>query len=104
MRAHRCVDCRVASVPQPLAAVAVGVVGSGVVLSAAVKAKSVREGGAGIDLWNALVDSQDPTVLRPEVVKGINEKYGLNMATTQLAEVQQTYSAYLQSLIPQGKN
>ncbi|WIA15162.1 hypothetical protein OEZ85_001848 [Tetradesmus obliquus] len=76
------------------AAVAAGVVYAGV------QAKQKRDGAAVIDLYNYIVELDDPTELQPDDVTAIGSRYGINMHKDQLEGLQKVYGQYLETIIP----
>uniref|UniRef100_A0A383VE54 Uncharacterized protein n=1 Tax=Tetradesmus obliquus TaxID=3088 RepID=A0A383VE54_TETOB len=76
------------------AAVAAGVVYAGV------QAKQKRDGAAVIDLYNYIVELDDPTELQADDVTAIGSRYGINMHKDQLEGLQKVYGQYLETIIP----
>jgi len=87
---------------KPMAQYAVAAVVASAALYAGYQAKLKRDGAAIIDLYNYLVELDDPSELGPDDVKRIGGKYGVDMHKEQLDGLQKVYGQYLEVIIPTG--
>lgn len=55
-----------------------------------------------VDLFNLLVNMDEPSDLTADDVKGVGDKYGINMRREQLQGLQQIFGQYLENIIPVG--
>eukprot|EP00879_Flechtneria_rotunda_P009976 GHRR01010432.1.p1 GENE.GHRR01010432.1~~GHRR01010432.1.p1 ORF type:complete len:735 (+),score=296.51 GHRR01010432.1:437-2641(+) len=87
---------------KPVAQAAVAGALGAAVLYAGYVAKQKRDGAAVIDLYNYLVDLDDPAELTSDDVGRIGARYGINMHKEQLEGLQKVYGQYLENIIPVG--
>ena len=66
------------------------------------QAKKLRDRAAVVDLFNLLVNMDEPADLTPDDVKAVGDRYGLNMQKDQLQGLQQIFGQYLENIIPVG--
>mmetsp|Transcript_30974 Transcript_30974/g.68639 ORF Transcript_30974/g.68639 Transcript_30974/m.68639 type:complete len:1037 (+) Transcript_30974:146-3256(+) len=78
------------------------VVGAGAV-AACVQAKKKRDSVAVVELYNTLVDLDDPSNLTPQMVSDVGSKYGLNMQRDEVDGLRKIYGQFLESVIPSGE-
>lgn len=55
-----------------------------------------------VDLFNLLVNMEEPSELTPDDVKAVGDKYGINMHKEQLEGLQQLFGQYLEHAVPTG--
>lgn len=92
---------RAANLRTPVSVAGAGAGAVAVALGAkSVKAK--RDGGAGVEVWNAFVSSENPVEADPAVFAAITTKYGADFSPERAEAVKSAYAAYLGVLIPPG--
>jgi hypothetical protein len=69
---------------------------------AAVQAKKRRESAAVVELYNCIVDLEEPAQLTEDVVAAVGNKYGIDMYKDELDGLCRIYGQYLEALIPIG--
>eukprot|EP00803_Ostreobium_quekettii_P003715 evm.model.scf_1083.2 EVM.evm.TU.scf_1083.2 scf_1083:24388-36797(-) len=79
--------------------VAAGIGGAALAVT---KLKESREESASIDLHNELVKKGDVSLLTRAEVEDIEQKYGIDLATTMVSEMKMLYDQFLESMIPPG--
>ncbi|KAF6255592.1 hypothetical protein COO60DRAFT_1641425 [Scenedesmus sp. NREL 46B-D3] len=85
---------------RPIVGAVVGAALAAGVVYAGVQAKQKRDGAAVIDLYNYIVELDDPTELQPDDVTAIGSRYGISMHKDQLEGLQKVYGQYLETIIP----
>jgi hypothetical protein len=57
---------------------------------------------AVVELYNGLVDMEDPSELTAADVKSVGDHFGINMQRDQLDGLKKIYSQFLENMIPTG--
>lgn len=55
-----------------------------------------------VDLYNGLVDMEDPSELTAADVKSVGDRFGINMQRDQLDGLKKIYGQFLENIIPTG--
>ncbi|KAF8060559.1 SULTR2 [Scenedesmus sp. PABB004] len=87
---------------KPITAALVGAALGAGALYAGYQAKQKRDGAAVIDLYNYIVELDDPTELTLDAVAAVGSRYGIDMHKSQLEGLQKIYGQYLETIIPTG--
>ncbi|KAK9915263.1 hypothetical protein WJX75_006851 [Coccomyxa subellipsoidea] len=64
--------------------------------------QSKRVNAAGVLLYNACVDKEDPSTLTRDEVAAIGDRVGANLSVKLVDELKRIYDAYLESTVPPG--
>lgn len=85
-----------------LTSYAVATVGVVAAAAASYQVKRKRDSVAVVDLYNRIVDLDEPCELSSETVTDIGKKFGVNLMKEELDGVKRVYGQYLESMIPLG--
>ena len=75
-------------------------VASGAALFGVKKLKEKRESAAVLALYQTLASHPDLASLTPEEIRGVGEKYSVDLVKGRVAEMKAVYDTFVESVIP----